>query len=57
MEDSFRPDRNSMQHDTAWSAKTMQLFLSLMYDMKTSETLFDKVTTDKLNLFKFHTWA
>lgn len=31
-------------------AKPLQMFLPFMYDMKTSETLFDKVTTGKLNL-------
>jgi hypothetical protein len=31
-------------------AKPLQMFLPFMYDMKTSETLFDKVTTGKINL-------
>lgn len=31
-------------------AKPLQMFLPFMYDMKTSETLFDKVTNGKLNL-------
>ena len=31
-------------------AKPLQMFLPFMYDMKTSETLFDKVSTGKLNL-------
>jgi len=31
-------------------AKPLQMFLPFMYDMKTSETLFDKVTNGKLKL-------
>jgi hypothetical protein len=31
-------------------AKPLQMSLPFMYDMKTSETLFDKVTSGKLNL-------
>jgi len=31
-------------------AKPLQMFLPFKYDMKTSETLFDKVTNGKLNL-------
>ncbi len=31
-------------------AKPLQMFLPFMYDMKTSETLFDKVANGKLNL-------
>lgn len=31
-------------------AKPLQMFLPFMYDMKTSETLFDKVAKGKLNL-------
>ena len=31
-------------------AKPLQMFLPFMYDMKTSETLFDKVTNGKINL-------
>lgn len=31
-------------------AKPLQMFLPFMYDMKTSETLFEKVTNGKLNL-------
>ena len=31
-------------------AKPLQMFLPFMYDMKTSETLFDKVTTGKVKL-------
>jgi len=31
-------------------AKPLQMFLPFMYDMKTNETLFDKVSSGKLNL-------
>jgi hypothetical protein len=31
-------------------AKPLQMFLPFMYDMKTSETLFDKITTGKVKL-------
>lgn len=31
-------------------AKPLQMFLPFMYDMKSSETLFDKITTGKMKL-------
>ena len=43
-------DLNSVQQDAAWLGQAIQMFMPFMYDIKTSETLFDKVTSGKLNL-------
>lgn len=50
LEGLFR-DRDPMQYDPPWPGQTIAImFLHFMYEMKTSETLFNKVSTGKLNL-------